>query len=169
MAVSIHIVILYSPVGDYERFIRIQCLCLQGRSQMGKEVVTLYRQGNMCGSLRTRYKALPSHVLSDVAMLLCLIHDQKTYSPFLLQPWRWVPGHYSPAGLCGVTIQKPQYEQFCSTGLESYWTWCCAAGWVRLRRIATHYNTEEWSHINTTVRTSNLTSRVILNFAPFWV
>ena len=39
-----------------------------------------------CGSLRTWNKASPSHVLSDLTMLLCLIHDLNTYSPFLLQP-----------------------------------------------------------------------------------
>lgn len=86
VAVSIHIVILYSPIGGYEGFIRIQCLCLQGQSQMGEDVVTLYRQGNMCGSLTTWNEVSPSHVLSDLAMLLCLIHDVNTYSPFLLQP-----------------------------------------------------------------------------------
>jgi hypothetical protein len=41
VAVSIHIGIIYGPIGGYECFIRMPCLCLQGRSQLGEEVVKL--------------------------------------------------------------------------------------------------------------------------------
>ena len=98
----------------------------------------------MCGSLRMWKKPLPSHVLSDPAMLLCLIHNLNTYSPSLLQPWRWVAGRYPPAGLCGVTAQKPQYKHFCSPGLESCGSWCRTAGSASVR-TATSYITKECS------------------------
>lgn len=39
--VSINIGIIYGPTGGYECFIRISCLCLQGRSHMGEVVVKL--------------------------------------------------------------------------------------------------------------------------------
>ena len=45
MAVSTHIVILYSPIGGHEHFKRIKCFCLQGWSQMSEEVGHVIQTG----------------------------------------------------------------------------------------------------------------------------